>query len=66
VTFHIEEKTANSGLKFPSAFVKITEMIPKNAEGGGKTQYVPKTQSKAANLKAKAEEIRNNFSGNKG
>lgn len=46
MSIHIEEKQGPTG-KFPSAFVKITEMIPK-AQQAGKTQYVPKTQNAAA------------------
>ncbi len=67
LTIYTEEKTSAQGRKFPSAFVKVTEMIPKDQQTtapAGKSQFVPKTQDRNQAVKNKAEEIRNSF--NKG
>ena len=58
---HLEEKTTPQGRKFPSAFVKITEMIPKDAGGGGQTQFVPKNQTRNQSIRATAEKIKQTF-----
>lgn len=59
-SIHMEEKESN-GRTFPSAFVKITEMIPKGQEAGAtKTVYTPKV-SKGEATKARSEQIRNSF-----
>lgn len=63
VNFDIRIGEAESnGRKFPTAFVRIVEMIPKDGPAT-KTVYVPKA-SKAEATKSKSEEIRNKF--NKG
>ena len=48
----------SNGRKFPTAFVRVVEMIPKDAQTT--TTYTPKT-SKADATKARSEEIRNKF-----
>lgn len=60
---HVEEKTTPQGRTFPSAFVKITEMIPKDQGGGpqGKTVYAPKAQSRSEAVKATAAAIKSKF-----
>lgn len=65
VNFDIRIGEAESGGRtFPTAFVRIVEMIPKDAQAPGtKTAWVPKAP-KADTTKAKNEEIRNRF--NKG
>lgn len=60
LTIHVEEKVSDQGRKFPSAFVRVTEMIPKDAGGGGRTQYVPKA-SKAEATANRTNEIRAKF-----
>lgn len=56
----IEEKTSAQGRKFPSAFVRIVEMIPKD-QATGKTEYVSKTTSRAAQVAATAEKLKKQF-----
>jgi hypothetical protein len=58
----VEMKESSDGRKFPSAFLRVTEMIPKNA-GGGKTAFVPKTQGRASDVKARAAKIQQDFKG---
>lgn len=48
----------SNGRKFPTAFVRVVEMIPKDAQT--KTAYAPK-ESKTAATKARSEEIRSRF-----
>lgn len=57
----IEEKEGQNGRTFPSAFVRIVEMIPKDQGGGGKTAFVPKNQTKTQALKEKAERLKQDF-----
>ncbi len=65
-TIYVEEKTSSQGRVFPSAFVKITEMIPRDeAPMGMKTQFVAKTTTRAQDVKNRAEEIKKSFSGTK-
>lgn len=59
----IEEKTSQQGRKFPSAFVRVVEMIPKDQGGGGTPTYVPKGQSRSETLKAKASKLQQDFEG---
>ena len=63
VTVFLEEKESN-GRKFPSAYVGITEMIPKD-QAVGQAQFVPKTNSRAQTVKENAEKIRAQFGGAK-
>lgn len=58
--FRVEEKTSGQGRKFPSAFVRIVEMIPKDQQQA-KTQYVPKTSTKADAVKANAARLAEQF-----
>lgn len=60
-TIYVEEKeAAGTGRKFPSAFVKVTEMIQKDAQAPGtRTAFVPK-QSRGEAVKAKSAQIRQN------
>lgn len=58
----VEDKDAGNGRSFPSAFLRVTEMIPKDAGGGGRVAYVPK-QSKADEIKAKTAKIQQSFKG---
>ncbi len=59
-TIHTEEKEdPQSKRKFPSAFIKITEMIPKDQQQG-KVAFVPKADKKA-NVQANAAKIREQF-----
>lgn len=53
----IEEKTSERGSKFPSAFVMVTEMIPKEA---GQVRFVPK-QSRTEAVKARTAQIKADF-----
>jgi hypothetical protein len=55
----IEMKTSDRGSQFPSAFVMVTEMVPKAT---GETRFVPKT-SRAADVKARSQEIAKAFKG---
>ena len=57
-SIHMEEKTSSQGSKFKSAFVKITEMIPKD-QAQAKTAFVPKNRQAA--VKATAERIQKEF-----
>lgn len=57
----IEEKTSAQGRKFPSAFVRVVEMIPKDAGGGGTATFVPKSQSRTDGIKAAAKKIQQTF-----
>ncbi len=60
--FRVEEKTSEQGRTFPSAFVRIVEMIPKDQAPLGKTvQYAPKTSSKADQVKANAARLAEQF-----
>lgn len=60
LTFHVEEKTdPKSGRKFPSAFLKIDEMIPKEAGTSSGTYTTKRTTSD--DVKAQAEAIRAQF-----
>ncbi len=57
----IEEKTSQQGRKFPSAFVRVVEMIPKDQGGGTTTaQYVPKP-TRAQSVAATAEKLKKQF-----
>ncbi len=58
--FRVEEKEVN-GRKFPSAFVRVVEMIPKDQQTT--TTYVPKTSSKAEQVKAQAAKLQQQFKG---
>lgn len=66
LTVFQEEKESN-GRKFPTAYVGITEMIPKDEgggpQGGGRGGFVPKVQNKTADIKARAEAIRKQTGG---
>ena len=59
LTVYIEEKQTQNGRTFPSAFVRVTEMIPRE-QGGGRTQFVPKSKP---DVKAQAASIRAKFAG---
>lgn len=54
----MEEKTSAQGRKFPSAFVRVVEMIPKEQ---GTVGFVAKTQTKSETLKATAAKIQQDF-----
>ena len=56
--FRVEEKEYK-GKKFPSAFVRIVEMIPKDQQAS-QTAFVPKA-SKADQVKANAERLAKQF-----
>lgn len=59
----IEEKDSGNGRTFPSAFVRVVEMIPKGQGGGtGRTQFVSKGQAAAT----KAKNITKQFAGGSG
>ncbi len=58
--FRVEEKTSEQGRKFPSAFVRIVEMIPKDQQTA-KATYVPKTSNKAEAVKANAARLAEQF-----
>jgi hypothetical protein len=53
----VEEKTSKSGSKFDAAFVKITEMIPRD-QAGAQTTFVPKGTARANAAKANAEKVK--------
>lgn len=56
----IEEKTSQQGRKFPSAFVRVVEMIPKD-QGGGQATFVPKTQSRTDAIKERSAKLQQQF-----
>lgn len=58
--FRVEEKTAESGRTFPSAFCRIVEMIPKDQQTT-KATFVPKNQTKTQALQAKAAKLAEQF-----
>lgn len=60
LTIHMQEVQSNDGRTFLSAFARVTEMIPRGAGGGGKTQFVPKT-SKADQVRARSQKIQADF-----
>lgn len=55
----IEEKTSQNGRKFPSAFVRVVEMIPKDA--GTTTEYVSKPNTRKETVAQKSSAIRQRF-----
>lgn len=59
LTIHFEEKDGGQGRTFLSGFARITEMVPRGANGGGagKTAYVPKKSAVAE----RTNQIRNNL-----
>lgn len=59
--FHVGEVESAQGRTFPSGYVRVTEMIPKDVAAGGKTAFVPK-QSRADALKEKADGLSKQFS----
>lgn len=64
LVFHVGEAQSADGRSFPTAFLRVTEMIPKSA-GGGQTRFVPKTATpnRAADVKARAAKIQADFKG---
>lgn len=52
----IGEAESARGTKFPTAFVLVKEMVPKDA-GGGQVSY-QKKESRQDSIKAKAEKVR--------
>lgn len=57
----IEMREAQSGAKYPSAFVRVTEMIPR---AQGQTQFVAKgSTSRTTDVKARAAKIQQDFKG---
>ncbi len=59
LVIYVQDKE-HEGRKFQSAFVGVTEMIPKDQQQG-KTAFVPKNQSRSNDIKAKADSIRTQF-----
>lgn len=59
IDIRIGEQTSDRGKKFPTAFVLVKEMVPKDQ---GTTKFVPKA-TKTSNLKSSAEKIRREVEG---
>lgn len=53
----IEMKESSSGAKFPSAFLRVAEMVPR---GAGSVQFTPKA-SRSDDVKARAAKIQATF-----
>ena len=58
----VSETQGADGRTFPTAFIRVVDMVPKS-EGAGKTTFVPKNQARANNVKASAQKIRQDFGG---
>ncbi len=56
----VEDKE-HDGRKFQSAYVGVTEMIPKD-QTQGKATFVPKNQTTAAKIEAKSKQLAEQFS----
>ncbi len=60
IMLFVEDKE-HDGRKFQSAYVGVTEMIPKDQQPG-KATFVPKSSQTAAKIEAKAKQLAEQFS----
>ncbi len=62
IDIRVGEAESAQGRKFPTAFVRIYEMIPKDAQAG-RVAFVPKKPSRTDDVKARAAKIQQDFKG---